>query len=286
MRRPPRAERKAPRRPARGRPGGRPPAAGPGQQRGPLSLARALSKFGVCSRSEAERLIADGRVAVNGAPATAPARRIDPRQDAVTVDGKRVGDRVERVTIALHKPPGYITTRDDPGGRPTVYALLDGVGEWVFPVGRLDRDTSGLLILTNDHRLGQRLTDPEQHLPKTYHARVRGVPAQEVLAALAEGVDIGDGVTTRPADVRSLGSSRRGGTWLEIVLTEGKNRQVRRMCAAVGHDVLDLVRVAVGELTLGALASGEWRRLGPEDLAALGGRPRGRSGKAGADKAR
>ena len=266
----PRAERKAPARPPRGRPGGRPPAAGPGQQRGPLSLARALSKFGVCSRTEAERWIADGRVSVNGAPVTAPARRIDPRRDAVTVDGRRVGDAVERVAIALHKPPGYITTRDDPGGRATVYALLGGVGEWVFPVGRLDKDTSGLLVLTNDHQLGQRLTDPGHKVKKTYHARVRGVPAQEVLAALAEGVDIGDGAPTRPAEVRSLGSSRRGGTWLEIVLTEGKNRQVRRMCAAVGHDVLDLVRVAIGGLTLGALAAGEWRRLGSEDLDALG----------------
>jgi 23S rRNA pseudouridine2605 synthase len=276
MRRPPPAEGKAPKRPPRGRPGGRPAAAGPGAQRGPLSLARALSKFGVCSRKEAERLVEAGRVAVNGEAVRAPARRIDPRRDAVTVDGKSVGDRVDRVTIALHKPPGYITTRDDPAGRPTVYALVDGVGEWVFPVGRLDRDTSGLLILTNDHRLGQRLTDPGEHVRKTYHARVRGVPAQEVLAALAEGVDIGDGATTRPAEVRSLGSSRRGGTWLEIVLTEGKNRQVRRMCAAVGHDVLDLVRVAIGDLTLGALTAGEWRRLGDEDLAALGYRPRGR----------
>jgi 23S rRNA pseudouridine2605 synthase len=286
MRRPPRGERKARPRPPRGRPGGRPAPAGPGEQRGPLSLARALSKFGVCSRSEAERLIGSGRVAVNGAVAETPSRRIDPRRDAVTVDGKRVGDRVDRVSIALHKPPGYITTRDDPGGRPTVYALLDGVGEWVFPVGRLDRETSGLLVLTNDHRLGQRLTDPEEHVRKTYHARVRGVPAQEVLAALAEGVDIGDGVTTRPAEVRSLGSSRRGGTWVEIVLTEGKNRQVRKMCAAVGHDVLDLVRVAIGDLTLGALAAGEWRRLGPEDLAALGHPPRARGGKTAGKKAR
>ena len=274
---PRRGSRKAPERPPRGRPGGRPAAAGPGEQRGPLSLARALSKFGVCSRKEGERFVEAGRVAVNGAVVNAPNRRIDPRRDTVTMDGKRVGDRVDRVTIALHKPTGYITTRDDPGGRPTVYALVDGVGEWVFPVGRLDRETSGLLVLTNDHRLGQHLTDPEAHVRKTYHARVRGVPAQEVLAALAEGVDIGEGAPTRPAEVRSMGSSRRGGTWLEIVLTEGKNRQVRRMCAAVGHDVLDLVRVAIGELTLGALTAGEWRRLDDDDLVALGHLPRPRT---------
>ena len=256
-------------RPPRGRPGGRPLPAPAWAAKGPLSLARALSKFGVCSRREAERWIEEGRVAVNGAVARAAARRIDPRRDAVTVDGKRVGDRVDRVTIALHKPPGYITTRDDPGGRATVYALVAGVGEWVFPVGRLDKDTSGLLILTNDHRLGHRLTDPGHHVPKTYHARVRGVPAPETLAALAEGVHIGDETPTRPAAVRSLGSSQRGGTWVEIVLTEGRNRQVRRMCGAVGHDVLDLVRVAIGALALGDLAPGEWRRLDERDLAAL-----------------
>ena len=157
----------------------------------------------------------------------------------------------------------------DPAGRPTVYALVGDLAEWVFPVGRLDKDTSGLLILTNDHRLGHRLTDPGHHVPKTYHARVRGVPDPETLRALAEGVDLGFGTLSRPAAVRSLGSARGGGTWLEIVLTEGRNRQVRRMCAAVGHDVLDLVRVAVGALALGDLGAGEWRRLDAGDLAAL-----------------
>jgi 23S rRNA pseudouridine2605 synthase len=256
-------------RPPRGRPGGRPLPAPAGEAKGPLSLARALSKFGVCSRREAERWIGDGRVAVNGEAVRAPARRIDPRRDRVTVDGARVGDDTARLAIALHKPAGYLTTRADPAGRPTVYALLGGLGEWVFPVGRLDKDTSGLLILTNDHRLGHRLTDPGHHVPKTYHARVRGVPEPAALAALAEGVDLGDGTVSRPAGVRSLGSARGGGTWLEIVLTEGRNRQVRRMCAAVGHDVFDLARVAIGALPLGDLAPGEWRRLDAGDLAAL-----------------
>jgi len=121
----------------------------------------------------------------------------------------------------------------------------------VFPVGRLDRDSAGLLVLTNDHRLGQRLTDPESHVPKRYHARVRGVPTAEALDALRQGVPLGDGTVSRPAQVRALGTAQSGTSWLEIVLTEGKNRQVRRMCANVGHDVLELVRVAVGALELG-----------------------------------
>ncbi len=178
-----------------------------------------------------------------------------------------MGDDTERVVLALHKPVGFITSRGDPGGRATVYDLLGGVGRWVFPVGRLDRDSSGLLILTNDHRLGQRLSDPEHGVAKTYHALVEGVPERTVLLALREGVTL-DGAATRPAGVRVLGASRTG-TWLEIVLREGKNRQIRRMCAAVGHEVLELTRVAIGGLALGALAGGEWRRLDADEVASL-----------------
>lgn len=200
-----------------------------------------------------------------------PLRRIDPRKERVAFDGRRVGDDTERIVIALHKPVGLITSRTDPGGRPTVYELLGDVGRWVFPVGRLDRDTSGLLVLTNDHRLGQTLTDPGHHVPKTYHVRVAGVPDAEALRVLREGAPLGAGETGRPAGVRVLGSAR-GGTWLEVVLTEGKNRQVRRMCAAVGHEVVDLVRVRIGRLSLGDLAVGRWRRLSAEEVAALSGR--------------
>ncbi len=171
--------------------------------------------------------------------------------------------------IALHKPVGFVTTRVDPAGRATVYDALGDLGRWVFPVGRLDRDTSGLLILTNDHRLGERLTSPEHQVPKTYHVRVAGIPEREALRALREGLPLEDGVLTRPARVRVLGSVR-GSTWLEIVLKEGKNRQVRRMCALVGHEVQQLVRVAIGRLTLEDLAVGEWRELEPEDIARLG----------------
>jgi 23S rRNA pseudouridine2605 synthase len=143
------------------------------------------------------------------------------------------------------------------------------VGRWVFPVGRLDRDTSGLLVFTNDHRLGERLTAPQAHVPKTYHARVAGIPDATALRILREGTPIGRGETTAPAKVRVLGAARGGSAWLEIVLTEGKNRQVRRMGRAVGHDVLELVRVAIGGLALGDLRSGEWRRLDAAEIARL-----------------
>jgi 23S rRNA pseudouridine2605 synthase len=251
----------------------RPAGSGLKPERG-VSLARALSKFGVCSRREAERVIAEGRVRVRGAIERSPHCRIDPRHDAVSVDGRHVGDDVERVVIAFHKPVGLVTTRVDPAGRPTVYDALAGIPRWVFPVGRLDRDSSGLLILTNDHSLGERLTSPAAHVPKTYHARLRGLPDAEALRALGEGLTLDDGTTTKPARVRPLGATRgaaSGSSWIELVLTEGKNRQVRRMGKAVGHEVLELVRVRIGRLGLGALAPGEWRELTPAEIAELAG---------------
>jgi pseudouridine synthase len=222
-------------------------------------------------------VIAAGRVRVGGAIERSPRRFIDPACDRVEVDGRRVGDDTTRLVIAFHKPKGFVTTRVDPGGRPTVYDALAGLARWVFPVGRLDRDSSGLLILTNDHRLGERLTSPDRHVPKTYHVRVRGVPDAEALGALREGLTLDDGTTTRPAQVRVIGAPRgaaAGSTWLEIVLTEGKNRQLRRMGAAVGHEVVELVRVRIGRLGLGALAPGEWRELTPAEVTALAGTSR------------
>jgi 23S rRNA pseudouridine2605 synthase len=244
--------------------------------RAAVSLARALSKFGVCSRREAERLVLAGRVEVNGTTAREPARFVDPARDVVRVDGRRVSDATPRLAIALHKPAGLVTTRVDPGGRPTVYDALRELGRWVFPVGRLDRDSSGLLILTNDHRLGERLTSPEAHVPKTYHVRVRGLPDREALRALREGVRLEDGTPTRPARVRVIGAgggAAAGSTWLELVLTEGKNRQLRRMGRAVGHEVLELVRVRIGRLGLGGLGPGEWRELSAREIELLAASP-------------
>jgi 23S rRNA pseudouridine2605 synthase len=234
-----------------------------------IGLARALSKLGVCSRREAERWIRAGRVRVAGRVERAPGRGIDPGRDRLSVDGRRVGERPERVVIAFHKPAGLVTTRVDPGGRPSVYERLGGVGRWVFPVGRLDRDSAGLLVLTNDHRLGQRLTDPGAHVPRTYHVLVHGLPDRAALAALADGVPLPGGAVSRPARVRPLGAARGGRSWLEIVLTEGKKRQVRRMCAGVGHEVERLVRVAIGGFALGSLAPGRWRELTPAEVRRL-----------------
>jgi pseudouridine synthase len=219
-------------------------------------------------------------VRVNGAVERAPSRWIDPARDRVVVGGRRVGDDVRRVVLAFHKPRGLVTTRVDPGGRPTVYDALGEVGRWLFPVGRLDRDSSGLLIFTNDHRLGERLTSPDHHVPKTYHARVAGIPDAYALRVLREGPTLDGGTVTRAARVRVLGTNR-GSTWLEIVLTEGKNRQVRRMGAAVGHEVLELVRVRIGRLGLGDLAPGEWRQLEAGEIARLGAAIAARPARAG-----
>lgn len=243
---------------------------GRGKRSPGVSLARALSKLGLCSRAEAVRLIEAGRVRVDGQVVRSPARRVDLKRAAIALDGRRVRESgVERLVLAYHKPRGLITSRSDPGGRKTIYDSLADLPAWVFPVGRLDKDTSGLLILTNDHRLGHRLTDPGVHLEKRYHVRVRGVPSPEALAALREGVSIGDPEPTRPAEVRVIGAPREGGTWLEIVLTEGRNRQIRRMGAAIGHDVLDLVRVGVGGLELGDLPVAQWRRLRADEVERL-----------------
>ena len=207
---------------------------------------------------------------VGGKRVRSPALRVDLKRDAIALDGRRTTEaEVERLVLAYHKPRGLITSRRDPGGRPTIYDALADLPAWVFPVGRLDKDTSGLLILTNDHRLGHRLTDPEAHVAKRYHVRVRGIPSAEAMAALREGVSIGAPEPTRPARVKSLGGPREGGTWLEITLTEGRNRQLRRMCATVGHDVLDLVRVAIGALELRDLPPAAWRLLGDDEVALL-----------------
>jgi 23S rRNA pseudouridine2605 synthase len=217
------------------------------------------------------RRIADGRVRVDGRLVRNPSFRVELGRARLELDGEPVRERRTSLVLALHKPAGHVTTRVDPGGRPTVYDLIPQLDRFVFPVGRLDRDTRGLLILTDDHRLGQRLTDPLHHVAKTYHAHVAGVPAEDALEVLRRGITLpDDGTPTRPARVRSLGVAKDGGAWVEIVLTEGRNRQVRRMCAAIGHDVRDLVRVAIGSLDLGDLPAGEWRRLAPDEVARLG----------------
>ncbi|HZU67715.1 MAG TPA: pseudouridine synthase [Ktedonobacteraceae bacterium] len=237
-------------------------------------LARFLARAGVASRRHAEELIAAGRVQVNGATITSQGTRINPQRDTVTVDGKAVQTPTRHVYIMLHKPTGYVTTAADPQGRPTVLDLLPVELRRlrVYPVGRLDIDTSGLLLLTNDGDFAQRMTHPRYSTEKHYEALVRGCPTEEALAALREGVtvvvDDERSYRTSPAQVRIL---QRAGANCRLALTihEGRKRQVRRMISTVGYKVLELKRVAVGKLTLGDLPVGEWRYLRDEEVRGL-----------------
>jgi 23S rRNA pseudouridine2605 synthase len=188
--------------------------------------------------------------------------------DRIAVDGKVAAESREPIVIALHKPVGYVTTRSDPQGRKTVYDLLPRLGRFVFPVGRLDKDTSGLLIFTDDHRLGEALTNPDAHVPKTYEVLVDRAPDESQLKALREGMDIGRGEVTKPAQVKIL-EVRIEGTSLRIILDEGKNRQIRRMLSTTGLLVVRLSRVGVGDFQLGALPAGKFSSLSSVDRVRL-----------------
>lgn len=228
-----------------------------------VRLNRFLAQSGVASRRGADALIASGRVTIDGRVAE-PGVKVVPGS-TVAVDGAPVA--AERlVHLMLHKPVGLVTTVRDPQGRPTVMDLVDAP-ERVVPVGRLDAMTSGLLLLTNDGGLAHRLAHPRHGVPKTYRAVVRGLPGATALRKLREGVHLDDG-RTAPARVEVI-ATRSGGAELEIEIKEGRNRQVRRMCAAVGYPVLELHRTAYGPLSLGRLAVGSCRSLKPAELDAL-----------------
>jgi pseudouridine synthase len=192
----------------------------------------------------------------------------DPRNDRILVDGRPLTPPKAPVYFLLHKPAGVVSTLKDPEGRPTVRELLKGVRERVFPVGRLDYDSSGLLLLTNDGELTEHLLHPRHQIPRTYHAKVAETPAPETLQALRHGVRLDDGTTTAPAAVRVMRITYRK-AWLEITLHEGRNREVRRMCEAVGHRVDKLIRVRFGPLALSNLAPGAYRPLLPTEVRAL-----------------
>ena len=247
--------------------------AGMTQQQGER-LAKFLAHAGIASRRHAEELLAAGRVEVNGVVVTSQGTRIDPEHDEVRLDGKVVRPVDEHVYLILHKPVGYVTTARDPQGRPTVLDLLppELVKLRVYPVGRLDRDTSGLLLLTNDGDFALHMTHPRYSMEKHYRALVQGCPSAETLAALRGGVTIpsddGRSYTTAPAKVRVL---RRAGEncWLAITIHEGRKRQIRRMLGILRHPVLELVRVGVGPLTLDELPVGAWRYLTDNEVRAL-----------------
>ncbi|HVG56450.1 MAG TPA: pseudouridine synthase [Vicinamibacterales bacterium] len=230
------------------------------------TLDRVLSKAGVGSRVDARARIRDGRVKVNGQVVRDPDHWVDMKRDRVRLDGKPLEAR-QRTYVLLYKPTGYLTTYRDPQGRPTVYDLIADVGTFVSPVGRLDLDTSGLLLMTNDNQLAERVTNPASHVPKTYLVKASKVLTDAQLKQLRDGVMLADGAT-RPARVRRVRDSEKY-THLEITLTEGRNRQVRRMIEALDATVLKLVRVKIGPIAIGGLQIGKWRMLTDSEVRTL-----------------
>jgi 23S rRNA pseudouridine2605 synthase len=226
----------------------------------PVRLAKRLAHAGIASRRAAEQIVGEGRVRVAGEIVTDPAR--DVAEDTeVTVDGALLGGAERRVVYALNKPVGVLSTARDTHGRKTVTELIEASGARLYPVGRLDADSAGLILLTNDGELANRLTHPRYEVPKTYRVKVGGGPVGEAaLRALRAGVELDDGPTA-PARVRSLGAGE-----IEITISEGRNRQVRRMCEAIGHPARELTRVAFGSLRLGSLQPGAYRRLSAEEI--------------------
>jgi pseudouridine synthase len=235
-----------------------------------IRLQKILSTAGVASRRASEQLILEGRVTVNGETIRELGAKAEPGKDDIRVDGSRVKTAPRVRYILLHKPKGFVTTRRDPEGRRTVLDLLKNVG-YVYPVGRLDYDTEGLLLLTSDGDLAAALLHPSHEVARIYEAIVKGVPDDAAMARLSRGVHL-DGRRTGGADVKrgsTVGKGRDQTTKLILTLREGRNRQVRRMCAAVGHPVRRLVRVRMGPIALGDLRPGEWRELMPPEVAKL-----------------
>jgi len=237
---------------------------------GTVSIPRGLSKLGVCSRAEGVRLVEAGRVRINGRVVRDTALRITPERDLIEIDGAPIV-RAERVYLALNKPRGLVTTRDDPQGRATIYECLKGAPlPFVAPVGRLDKASEGLLLLTNDSRWSAKLLDPSSHVDKVYHVQVRGMLDEATVARVDAGVverDTGEQLNVKRISLLRTGS--RSSAWFEVVLDEGKNRHIRRVFAELGIEVLRLVRVAIGPLVLGALPKGAWRMLTNDEVRAL-----------------
>src|SRR5213593_3767511 len=235
-----------------------------------MTLDRVLSRLGWASRTAAREAIRAGRLKVNGRVVRDPESWVQPEHDVVQLDGQRLKP-ARKIYLLFYKPKGVITSRGDPSARKTVYDFLRSLGEegkWVFPVGRLDKDTSGLLLLTNDTEFADFITNPGSRVSKTYLVKASGLISDEGIEKLTAGVQMKRGDWATPQLVRRI-EDRGKYTWLEVVLAEGKNREVRRMIEAVGFKVLKLVRTRIGPLTLDGLEVGKGRPLGPAEVAAL-----------------
>jgi 23S rRNA pseudouridine2605 synthase len=230
-----------------------------------MTLDRVLSRFGLSSRTAAREAILAGRVKVNGRVVRDPDRWTDPREESVHLDGNRLRP-ARKIYWLFYKPKGVITSHGDPEGRKTIYDCLGPGAPWISPVGRLDKDTSGLLLLTNDTDFANYVTDPASQVPKTYLVKANTLVGDERIALLTQGLEISRGEWARPRSVCRV-EDRGKYSWLEIVLTEGKNREVRRLLEAVGLKVLKLVRTRIGPCTLEGLQVGRWRDLHRSELA-------------------
>jgi len=234
-------------------------------------LQKIISAAGVTSRRASEALIVNGQVAVNGVVVTELGSKADPSKDTITIDGKALKISRERLYILLNKPTGYITALKDSQNRPLVTDLLKEVPERVYPVGRLDYNTEGLLLLTNDGEWANRLMHPSHEIEKEYHVRVRGKVIDQQLKRMAEGVELEDGMTA-PAVVNLVKSGEQN-DWISVAIHEGRNRQVRRMCEAVSLSVVRLKRIRYGTLELGTLRAGKFRFLSETEVRQLAGQP-------------
>ncbi|HTZ48547.1 MAG TPA: pseudouridine synthase [Verrucomicrobiae bacterium] len=228
-----------------------------------IGLARALSKLGYCSRSQAFQLIRQGKVRLNGSVAKNPEAAVRLGQDRIEVQGQQL-TAAEKVYLVLNKPRGILTTAADQKGRDTVYSLLPSNLPWIAPVGRLDQASEGLLLFTNDSEWAARITDPASHLDKTYHVQIGRLVDEKLLETLHQGVKAENGEQLKAKSAKLLRSGEKN-SWLEIVLDEGKNRQIRRIFEACGIEVLRLIRVAIGPLQLGDLAKATHRSLRPQE---------------------
>jgi 23S rRNA pseudouridine2605 synthase len=232
-----------------------------------VRLQKLIAGTGLASRRKAEQLIAAGRVTVNGKVVTELGTKVDPERDHVKVDGKHLTAAQPYVYLMLNKPKNVMSTLDDPGGRTTVKDFLRGVSVRVFPVGRLDFDSEGLMLLTNNGELAQALLHPRYHVPKTYLIKVKGVLTDDEIAELERGVKLEDGMTS-PAQVKKVRKAEAN-SWVEITIHEGRKHQVKRMLEAVGHPVIKLLRIKMGPLVLGDLEPGEFRFLTDREANAL-----------------